>query len=133
MDRHPNWRAAIGARVLCKGRAGKWTIISRRAGSPPVVKIQADAQTSPTAAATQVPPLSLGPLTVSVADLEPVWPPEPGMLVEVRADGPIGEVWRVTDVPGPVRVDVRLTDVTLSRSDHVAPLESFDSEELAAL
>jgi hypothetical protein len=129
MDRHPNWRAGIGARVRCKGRGGKWTIISRGAGSPPVVKIQADAQPP----ASQLPILSTGPITVSVADLEPVWPPEPGMLVEVRADGPIGEVWHVTDIPGPIRVDVRLTDVATEKSDRGAPLESFDSEELAAL
>ena len=98
-----------------------------------MVKVQEDAQPS-VAALPQTPTtLNSTPILVAVADLEPIWPPEPGMLVEVRADGPIGEVRYVTDGAGPVRVDVRMTEETLGTPGVVSAIESFDSEELAAL
>jgi hypothetical protein len=133
MDRHPNWRAAIGARVRCKGRGGKWTIMSRGNGKPPMVKVQEDVQPAIAALPKVSATLNSSQILVAVADLEPIWPPEPGMLVEVRADGPIGEVRYVTDGAGRVRVDVRMTDETLGTPGVVSPIESFDSEELAAL
>jgi len=98
-----------------------------------MVKVQEDAEPS-VAALPRVPfTTNTASILVAVSDLEPIWPPEPGMLVEVRADGPIGEVRYVTDGAGPVRVDVRMTEETLGTPGVVSAIESFDSEELAAL
>src|SRR5262245_13288007 len=113
MIRHPNWRASIGSRVRCKGRGGKWTVMSSPSGKTETVEIQVDADpvTGPIDPETERLPCES--ITAALTDLEPLWPPEPGALVEVRVDGRIGKVANVFDMgAGRVVVDLQTTDAT---------------------
>jgi hypothetical protein len=108
--------------------------MSAPSGTPETVEIQVDAEPVSGPIDPRVESNPAKSVRALIADLEPIWPPEPGMLVEVIENERIGEVRSVAGGQGGrVRIHVRMTDATTGKPDFDSPEEVFDSEDLAAL